>query len=81
MKCTAILNLTKADAIKRLVMYGVTPKEARQTVGDLERNQWRNNDTTAGNTTFVICYNPAKKRKYEILFELGTNFSRACKGA
>jgi hypothetical protein len=81
MKCTAILNLTKADAIKRLVMYGVAPKEARKAVSDLERNNWRNNDTTAKGTTFVICYNPAKKRKYEILFQLGVNFSRAYKGA
>ena len=81
MKCTAVLNLTKADAIKRLVMYGVSQKEARKAVSDLERNNWRNNDTTAGNTTFVVCYNPTKKRKYEILFQLGVNFSRAYKGA
>ena len=81
MKCTAVLNLNKADAVKRLISYGVTSKEAKKAVSDLERNNWRNNDTTAGNTTFVICYNPAKKRKYEILFELGRNFTRAYKGA
>ena len=81
MKCTAVLNLNKADAVKRLISYGVTPKEARKTVGDLERNNWQNNDTTANGTTFVICYNPTKKRKYEILFELGRNFTRAYKGA
>lgn len=81
MKCTAVLNLTKADAIKRLTMYGITPEEAKRTVGDLERNQWQNNDTTAGNTTFVIYYDPSKRRKYNILFKLGVNFSRAYKGA
>ena len=81
MKCTAILNLNKADTIKRLVMYGVAPKEARQTVGDLEKYQWQNNDTTANGTTFVICYDPSKRRKYNILFKLGVNFERAYKGA
>ena len=81
MKCTAILNLNKADAVKRLISYGVTPKEARQTVGDLERNNWQNNDTTANGTTFVIYYDPSKRRKYNILFKLGVNFSRAYKGA
>lgn len=81
MKCTAILNLNKADAIKRLVMYGVTPKEAKKAVSDLKRNEWQNNDTTANGTTFVIYYDPGKRRKYNILFKLGVNFSRAYKGA
>lgn len=81
MKCTAVLNLTKADAVKRLVMYGVAPKEARRTVGDIQRFNWQNNDTTANGTTFVIYYDPSKRRKYNILFKLGVNFSRAYKGA
>lgn len=81
MKCTAVLNLTKADTVKRLISYGVTPKEARQTVGDLARNNWQNNDTTANRTTFVVYYDPGKRRKYNILFKLGVNFSRAYKGA
>lgn len=81
MRCTAVLNLSKADAVKRLVMYGVAPKEARQTVGDLERNHWQNNDTTANGTTFVIYYDPSKRRKYNILFKQGVNFTRAYKGA
>ena len=81
MKCTAILNLNKADAIKRLTMYGVAPKEAKKAVSDLERNNWRNNDITANGTTFVIYYDPSKRRKYNILFKLGVNFSRAYKGA
>ena len=81
MRCTAVLNLNKADTVKRLISYGVTPKEARQTVRDIERNHWQNNDTTANGTTFVICYDPSKRRKYNILFKLGVNFSRAYKGA
>ena len=67
MKCTAVLNLNKVDAVKRLISYGVTPKEARRTVGDLARNNWQNNDTTANGTTFVIYYDPSKRRKYNIL--------------
>lgn len=81
MKCTAVLNLTKADTVKRLISYGVAPEEARRTVGDIQRFNWQNNDTTANGTTFVIYYDPNKRRKYNILFKLGVNFSRAYKGA
>ena len=67
MKCTAVLNLTKADAIK--------------AAGDIQRFNWQNNDTTANGTTFVIYYDPSKRKKYNILFKLGVNFARAYKGA
>lgn len=75
MKCTAILNLNKADAIKRLTMYGVAPKEARKAVSDLKRNEWQNNTATAGNTTYCILYNPNKQKKYSVLYKPGVMFA------
>lgn len=75
MKCSAVLNLTKADAVKRLVMYGVTPKEAKKAVSDLKRNDWQNNTATSGNTTYCILYSPKKPRKYSILYKAGVIFA------
>ena len=75
MKCTAVLNLTKADAIKRLTMYGVAPKEAKKAVSDLKRNDWQNNIVTAKSTTYCILYSPNKPRKYSILYKVGVMFA------
>lgn len=75
MKCTAILNLNKADAVKRLISYGVTPKEAKKAVSDLKRNEWQNNTATVGNTTYCILYSHDKQKKYSILYKAGVMFA------
>lgn len=75
MKCTAILNLNKADAVKRLISYGVTPKEAKKAVSDLKRNDWQNNTATAEKTTYCILYSPNKQKKYSILYKVGVTFA------